>query len=116
MVAIAFGGAAARAARRRLARFDEAVSSSVLEAEFLAACRREGIPPDGATLEKIGWVFPDRRLTDETAAVLALGTLRGTDAWHVACALYFAGDRRDVTFLTLDERQRAVAKRLGFEV
>jgi hypothetical protein len=99
-----------------LARFDEAVSSSVLEAEFLAACRREGIAPDGATLEKIGWVFPDRRLSDETAAVLAQGPLRGADAWHVACALYFAGGRRDVAFLTLDQRQRAVAQRLGFEV
>jgi hypothetical protein len=61
-------------------------------------------------------VFPNRSLSAEIAAVLALGALPGADAWHLACALYVAEDRRDVAFLTLDERQRAVAKRLGFEV
>jgi hypothetical protein len=99
-----------------LARFDDAVSSNLLEAEYLAACRREGIAPDRTTLSRIGWVFPDRRLTDEITTVLALGHLRGAGAWHVACALYFAADHRDIAFLTLDERQRAVAQRLGFEV
>ena len=116
MIAIAFGEAAAPAARRRLARFDDAVSSNLLEAEFLATCRREGIAPNWPTLARIGWVYPDRRLTDEISSVLDVGPLRGADAWHLACALYFAGAQRDVAFLTLDPRQRAVAQQLGFEV
>lgn len=110
------GEPAAPAARRRLARFDDAVSSNLLEVEFLAVCRREAIAPDWTTLNKIGWVFPEGRLTDEIAAVLDVDRLRGADTWHLACALYFAGGRRDIAFLTLDQRQRAVAQRLGFEV
>lgn len=57
---------------------------------------------------------PDRPLSSEITAVLEAGYLRGADLWHVAVALYHAEDPREVTFVTLDNRQRAVAAALGF--
>lgn len=50
------------------------------------------------------------------AKVFAADYVKGADAWHLACALYAAGDPRDLTFLTLDRRQRTVARRLGFRL
>ena len=43
------------------------------------------------------------------------GYVRGADLWHLACALYVAASPGELTFLTLDERQRTVAKALGFK-
>ena len=45
VASIAFGEAAAPAARRRLARFDDAASSHLLRADFLAPFRPEGLDP-----------------------------------------------------------------------
>jgi hypothetical protein len=53
-------------------------------------------------------------LTPELERVFAGGYLKGADAWHLACALYLAEEPAKLAFLTLDRRQRAVARRLGF--
>lgn len=45
---------------------------------------------------------------------LEVGYLRGADLWHVACALYLVEDAPELSFLTRDERQSAVAEALGF--
>ncbi len=63
----------------------------------------------------IDWVLPDRPLAPELATVLGSGYLRGADLWHVASALYAAVDPGLMSFVTLDERQRAVAGMLGFQ-
>ncbi len=39
---------------------------------------------------------------------------RGADLWHLACALWIAPDARGLAFVTLDKRQREVARKLGF--
>lgn len=54
-------------------------------------------------------------LSDEIQTVLSAGYLRGADCWHVAVALSYA-PARDLTFLSLDRAQRAVAVKLGFAV
>jgi hypothetical protein len=46
--------------------------------------------------------------------VLDAGYLRGADCWHVATALYVSPEPSRLSFLTLDERQRDVARTLGF--
>lgn len=79
-----------------------------------AAFVREDLPPDQAILEPISWIVPDRPLHAEVSAVLAAGYVRGADCWHLATALYLARQAGDITFLTLDERQGAVARALGF--
>ncbi len=59
-------------------------------------------------------MLPDRSLAPEFAVVLEAGYLRGSDLWHVATALYVSPDPQEISFLTLDRRQQAVAGALGF--
>jgi hypothetical protein len=60
------------------------------------------------------WLHPQRPLTAEFRRILAVGHLRGADLWHLACALWTAPDARELAFVTLDKRQRDVARKLGF--
>jgi predicted nucleic acid-binding protein len=115
VVAIALDEDDATALARRLNAFGRVSASILLEAELGATLRREARPMDERLLEKIDWVHPDRSLAKEIGQVLDAGFVRGADCFHLACALYFAVDRAEVTFLTLDSRQRAVAKALGFK-
>ena len=58
----------------------------------------------------IEWIHPDRPLTSEIVAALQVDYSRGADLWHIAVALYLNATRPGaVAFITLDERQRAVA-------
>lgn len=118
LAAIALVERTAHAARRKLAAFDVLMASPLLEAEMLSLLRREGSQAEGRVgpwLAGLEWVSPSRPLSPEIGAVLDAGYLRGADCWHLACALYFSPDPAEISFLTLDERQRAVAKTLGFK-
>lgn len=114
LVGHAFGERRAAAPLRRMRRFDRAISSPLLEAELLAALERERQTLDERWLAGITLVQTDRPLRPEIEVVLRAGYLRGADCWHLATALYAAGDPASLTFLTLDERQRDVASKLGF--
>lgn len=114
LVAIAFGERGAQALSRRLQRCERLFASNLLEAELRAAAARERVTLDDDLLTWLDWVFPERPLTDELSRVLSAGYLRGADAWHVACALYVAGEPGELPFVTLDARQRSVARRVGF--
>lgn len=114
LVAIAFGEAGASALKRRLKAFDELLASNLLEAEFLAAFARERVVAPVDLPVAISWVLPDRPLHGEIARVLAAGHVRGADCWHLATALYLSEHPSEVSFLTADERQGAVARKLGF--
>ncbi len=114
LVAIQFGEPGGRAVSRRLKAFDEIVSANLLEAELRAAFRREGVVEPAAAHVAVSWIIPDRPLSNEIAQVLAAGYVRGADCWHLATALYLAEDPSELTFLTLDTRQKEVAGTLGF--
>jgi predicted nucleic acid-binding protein len=114
LVSIAFREAGSTALSRRLDAFDDLVSSNLLEAELLATFARERLEPDRNILAKISWIIPDRPLHAEIAQVLAGGLIRGGDCWHLAAALYLAHEPSTISFLTLDIRQRKVARGLGF--
>jgi hypothetical protein len=88
----------------------------LLEAEFRAALAREDVAQDTSLLESIRWVLPDRPLSGELDRVFAAGRARGAGAWHLATALFLLPDPVDLSFLTLDQRQRDVAQALGFPV
>ena len=114
LVSVVFGERSAAVSAKRLAGFDELLAANFLEAELGAALRREkrdGVPE---VMRSIAWVIPDRPLSAEIGLVLSTGYLRGADLWHLATALFVAQDPATVTFLTLDERQGAVAAKLGF--
>ncbi|MGI8403091.1 MAG: type II toxin-antitoxin system VapC family toxin [Gemmatimonadaceae bacterium] len=115
LVAIAFGEAGAAALGRRLKTFDELVSSNLLEAELRAALAREKVDAPDDLPVAISWVLPDRPLHTEIAKVLAAGYVRGADCWHLATALYLSEDASEMSFITADERQNAVARELGFQ-
>lgn len=100
----------------RLDEFPHLLSSNLLEAELRAACAREEVGFSESLVANLKWVFPDRSLAPEFAAVLTAGYLRGADLWHVASALYVTPNPGDMWLVTLDERQRSVAAALGFQV
>jgi len=116
-VAIVLGEPRARNLVRIVERFDEIVASDLLLAEVLSAAAREGVPLEAVleALEDLSLVLPDRTLRAEIQEILALGRLRGADLWHLACAMFVAGEARsEVSFLSRDEPQRRLARRLGF--
>lgn len=116
LAAIALGERTAPRLTRRLAAFDELVASTLLEAELRSALQRESLPFDEALTARVGWILPDRSLGPEIRRVLETGYVRGADCLHLASALYVAPEPGTATFLTLDARQRTVARALGFRV
>jgi predicted nucleic acid-binding protein len=115
-IAIALEEPGFEAVIERLETFDVWFSSTLMEAELRSVLARSGSSDDGSVLtHDVSWVTPPRPLHALIGRVLAAGdNLRGADVWHVACALYAAGRPEQMTFLTLDNRQRDVARRLGF--
>ncbi len=116
LLAIAFSEAGGAAMVRRLAMFDTLQASDLITAELRSAFRRERRAMDVTLLEFVRLVIPQRSLTDEIARVLDAGYVCGADCWHLATALYLAPDPGELTFVTLDRRQRDVAQTLGFQV
>ena len=117
LVAVAFDEPGARDMVYHLGECDRLFASNLLEAEFRSALHREGVG-EGADSLLVGlsWLHPDRSLRPEFVRVLRYGYLRGADLWHLACALYLKSRVKDLLFLTLDQRQRDAAKKLGFSV
>ncbi|UCG88010.1 MAG: type II toxin-antitoxin system VapC family toxin [Gemmatimonadota bacterium] len=113
LVALAFAERGGKRIARRLESATAVYSSNLLEAEFRSVLVREGVD-DGALLEPIRWVVPDRPLSGEFDRVLDAGYVRGADLWHLACALFVEPEPHELVFLTLDRRQRNVARLLGF--
>ena len=114
VVAIRFNQAGAERFRDALLRFT-VYASPLLEAEWRSALRREQVEVNPMDLELVQWIAHDRPLSEELERVFAAGYVRGADAWHLATALSLAPDPGELTFLTLDDRQRAVAEALGFQ-
>ena len=115
LIAVSFGEPSNAAVLQWLRRFSILRSSHLLEAELRAAYARESMSFDPFLLDGIRWIAPERPLSAEMTTILQVGYLRGADLWHVAAALYYARDPREMTFLTLDAQQRAVAATLGFQ-
>jgi len=116
VLAIAFEEEGAEDVQKGLDGFSRTISANLLDAELRAAASREGDPFEPDLLANLDWVLPDRPLGPEMARALEAGYLTGADLWHVAVALSVALDPSEITFVTLDKRQRSVAARLGFEI
>ena len=91
------------------------IASNLVEAEIRAAEAREGRTFNQPLHSNITWIYPNRPLTTEFDRVLRVGYLRGADLWHVAVALYAAPDPSQISFITLDMRQRDIARKIGFQ-
>jgi predicted nucleic acid-binding protein len=114
LAALAFGERGSTRLAKSLKAYDRLVASNLLEAELRSALRRERITaePDDL-LSAITWAHPDRTLSAEMLTILESGYVRGADLWHLAVAL-FIDPQREIDFLTLDERQSTVSRKLGF--
>lgn len=116
VVAVAWDEPNADVVSGRLANFQQLIASNLLEAEVRSVFAREGRDLELGALRDIEWILPTRPLHVEIAAVLQAGYLRGADLWHVANALYAARAMPGLAFITLDQRQQAVAAGLGFPI
>jgi uncharacterized protein with PIN domain len=111
VVALAFGEPGARRVAAAARAYPRLLSSNS-QAESAALRERTPAAPD--LFRGIAWVHPNRALTQEIERVVAEGTLRGADLWHMACALFLDPTARELAFLTLDVPQRRIAAALGF--
>lgn len=119
LLAILLDEPRARSLQGVLERFDDLLAGDLLVAETLATAAREDLELEllGPALEAVDLVLPDRSLEPEMLEILQHGRLRGADLWHLACALYVAGDAREaMSFLSRDAPQRRLARALGFAV
>ena len=117
LLAIAFGEPGGATLQRILGRHDRVLSADLIVAECLSSIHRESLDDDSvmALLHGVDFVFPPRSLAREMREALDVGHLRGAGLWHVACTMYLASTTRaDVAFLSRDQTQRRVARRLGF--
>ncbi len=114
VTAIAFEESGADVLRRRLQQFPRLFSAPLMEAEVRAAARREGVPVDEGWFGPVTWVGTDRPHRAEIVRILGVGYVRGADCWHLATALHLTDNPAELTFLTLDQRQREIAAALGF--
>jgi predicted nucleic acid-binding protein len=115
LIAIAIGEPGYRDLIVRLSRQGRLFSSHLLEAELRLVLAREG--ESGRIrnfLSWIEWVRPPRRLTREIDQILDVGYLRGSDLWHLACALFLRPKVQPLSFLTLDHSQGEITQSLGF--
>lgn len=115
MVAIALNEATAAAARTRMNAHDRLIASGLCEAELLSTCARDDVQLPTGWDDHLTFVHPRRGLGPEIRRTLAAGYLRGADLWHIAVALYVNPSPAELTFLTFDNKQRAVAAALGFQ-
>ena len=99
----------------RIGEHADLIASNLVEAEIRAAAARELRTFNQPLHANITWIYPNRPLTNEFDRVLRVGYLRGADLWHVAVALYASPDPSQISFITLDTRQRNVARELGFQ-
>ena len=117
LLAVALREPSAPLIAQRLETFDLLASASLLDAETRSAFAHYGMDIAGALPYTIEWIYPDRPLTAEIVTALRVGYLRGADLWHIAVALYLdATISSELVFITLDERQRAVAAGLGLPI
>ena len=116
IIAVEFNEPGGPQALQRQAQFDRLVSSVLLEAEVRAKFARERVEFRPELLARIEWLYPVQPLALEMEAALNAGYLRGGDLLHIATAFhFFQASARQLTFLTLDNQQRAVAAALGFQ-
>ena len=102
---------------RRIRRFSRLISSNLIEAEVLAAAKREQISLAGVitALDSIDKLSSHGSLLNELREILDQLYLRGADAYHLACAAASAGPhQKDLYFITLDQSQKLAAGKLGF--
>lgn len=118
VLAILFQEEGCQEASLSLSRSNKIYSSTLLEAEVLAAIKRNKLNPDDANeiFNMVSFVNISRRLTPEILLSLQQGYAKGADTHHLATALYLDPTAEKLAFLTLDKVQMKIAAQLGFKI
>lgn len=119
LVALAFQESGFKLISQKLKLANDVFSHHLLEAEFLATARREQIGLDLFTdlLAGVRLIYPEQSFAMELKTIFSHDYLRGPDAMHLATAMWLAGGQnKEVHFLTRDEKQAAIGRKLGFVV
>lgn len=117
ILAIAFSESTSSKYKQILLSAEDILSSHLLEAEFLSAIAREKVASTEmiSILDNISFVIPNRSMREEYKKIFQSGYCKGSDAFHIACALFLDPEASELHFLTADEQQRKVALGLGFK-
>lgn len=118
-IAVIFGENNSTQYSKFISRFDNVVSSVLLEAEVLSTAKREQLPLQEVEnlLSVVRFLHIEGSLRPYLRKVFECGYLRGADAFHVASALWCSEARTtDMHFLTLDKNQASIADILGFKI
>ena len=93
-------------------------SSYLLEAEIYASAAREGFSLEkaGEFIERVSLIIPEGSLKKEYLRIFGMGYCRGADACHLATALYLDPTAENLVFLTADEKQANMARKIGFQI
>ena len=118
LVSILFNEPHADFYRETLNKADEFMSSYLLEAEVYASAAREKIPLEEAdgVIKFVVPIIPARSLRDEYREIFSHGYCRGGDAHHLATLLYVDPKRSELSLLTADRSQAAIAEKIGIRV
>ncbi len=115
LVAILLAEPGSRALRARPLRLDlvfqpprSRAPSAVFSARVSRSSAKSSFTTCAGSSRIARWARRSRR-------VFASGQLRGADAWHLGLRALLSPDA-EITFLSLDAKQREVAAQLGFEV
>ena len=115
ILAIEFGEADAPYAKERIDHASTLIASNLMEAEVRSAMRRLGTGLDPKLISTWTGSIQIDHSRPEFDVILRAGYLRGADLWHVAVALFASPDPSQISFITLDMRQRNVARDIGFQ-
>ena len=117
LVAISLGETDHEDLTSRLEKFDQLFSSNLLEAELRSAPEAGGFRRNRRWSSHLDLVGLPKPTADSRVQVGPQGgLLEGADLWHLACALYLREELEEISFLSLDDKQVAVAGSLGFDL
>lgn len=117
-LAVSLHQAEAKELKRPLSAMRRLIASDLLISEASSAFRREGLPLAPLATQLSGIDIITTSLTPEILAeVLKAGYVRGADAHHLSSAFWFCnGMPESLYFISLDDAQLSLAKRLGFKL
>ncbi|PWU18116.1 MAG: hypothetical protein C5B49_07695 [Bdellovibrio sp.] len=117
VVGLMFSEIETQSLEKRLMKFDELISSNLLEAEVMSAAVREGVPLEHAVklIKSVSLYYASSDLIEELRRVFKIDYIRGADAYHLACALALDPTAEELYFSSTDKKQMAIASSLGFK-
>lgn len=117
IVALLLKESSSKEIKNFLSKYSDFYSSSLLEAEVYATAKREKVNFEFATalISPISLIYQERSLKSEYEFIFSCGYSRGADTFHIATCLSLDPSKNHFIFLSLDENQSKLAKKVGLK-